>query len=114
MQVLLIFVQVVVQQTLGHDVLDLGALVQGSHGVLEDHLDLADDFLVQLLGDMAIDLLAFEEDVAAGSRVDAADGAANGGLAGAGLADQREGLALVDVEIDMIHCDEFHFCRSQR
>ena len=32
MQVILVLVQVVVQQTLSHDVLDLGALVQGGHG----------------------------------------------------------------------------------
>ena len=112
-QVVLVFVQVVVQQTFGHDVLDLGALVQGCHGVLEDHLDLADDLLVQLFGDLAVDLLAFEEDVAAGGRVDAADGTANGGLAGAGLADQREGLALVDVKIDMVHSHKFLFARAK-
>ena len=81
-------------QALAHDVADLGALVQGGLRVLEDHLDLTDDLFVQFLGDLAVDLLALEEDVAAGSRIDAADGTANGGLAGAGLADQREGLAL--------------------
>ena len=93
-QVILVLVQVVVQQTLSHDVLDLGALVQRGHGVLEDHLHLADDLTVQLLGDLAVDLLALEEDVAARGRVDAADGTANGGLAGAGLADQREGFSI--------------------
>ena len=107
MQVILVLVQVVVQQTLSHDVLDLGALVQGGHGVLEDHLHLTDDLTVQLLGDLAVDLLALEEDVAARGRVDAADGTANGGLAGAGLADQREGLALIDVKVDMIDSTNF-------
>ena len=112
-QVFLIFVEMMVQQALGNDILDLGALVQRSHGVLEDHLDLADDLFVQFLGDLAVDLLALEEDVAAGGRVDAADGTANGGLARAGLADQREGLALVDVKIDVVHGHELLFAGAK-
>ena len=34
-----------------------------------DHLDLTDDLTVQLLGDLAVDLLALEEDVAARGRL---------------------------------------------
>ena len=107
MQVFLIFVEMMVQQALSNDILHLGALIQRSHGILEDHLDLTDDLLVQFLGNLAVDLLALEEDVAAGGRVDAADGTANGGLTGAGLADQREGLALIDVKVDMIDSNKF-------
>ena len=112
-QVVLVLVQVVVEQALRHDVLHLGALVQGRHGILEDHLHLADDLAVQLFGNLAVDLLALEEDVAGGGGVDAADGTANGGLAGAGLTHQRESLALVDVKIDMVHGHKFLFARAK-
>ena len=113
MQVVLVLVQVVVEQALRHDVLHLGTLVQRCHGVLEDHLHFADDLTVQLFGNFAVDLLALEIDVAAGSGVDAADGTANGGLAGAGLTHQRERLALVDVKIDMVHGHKFLFARAK-
>ena len=75
-----------VHQALADDVTHLGALVQGGLRVLEDHLDLLDDLLVQRVGDLAVDLLALVQDLAAGSGQDAHDGAADGGLAGAGFA----------------------------
>ena len=90
-------------QAFGDDVVDLGALVQGGHGILEDHLDLVGDLAIQLLGDAAGDLLAVELDGAAAGGVHADDAAANGGFAGAGFAHDAEGLALVDIEADALH-----------
>ena len=92
-----------VHQALADDVAHLGALVQGGLRVLEDHLDLLDDLLVQRVGDLAVDLLALVQDLAAGSGQDAHDGTADGGLAGTGLAHQAERLALVDLEIGAVH-----------
>ena len=54
-----------VHQALAHDVADLGALVQGGLGVLEDHLDLLDDLLIQRMRNFAVDLLALVQDLAA-------------------------------------------------
>ena len=90
-------------QALAHDVADLGALVQGGLRVLEDHLDLLDDLLVQLSGDLAVDLLALVQNLAARGGQDAHDGAADGGLAGAGFAHQTKGLALVNFKVGTVH-----------
>ena len=85
-------------QALGNDIVHGGPLVQGSGGVLEDHLDVADDLPVQAVGNLAGDAHALVQDFARGAGVDPDHGPANGGLAGTGLADQGEGLSLVDVE----------------
>ena len=90
-------------ETLADDVVHLGPLVQGGHGVLENHLDPAGDLLVQLPGDAPVDLLAVKEDFSPGGGMDADDGPADGGLAGAGLSHQAEGLPLVDVEGYPVH-----------
>src|SRR5699024_9373103 len=108
-----VLVEVEVQQALGDDILHLGPLVQAGHGVLEDHLALADDLLVQLLGDLAVDLAALEQDLAPGSGVDAGDGTADGGLARARLAHQGERLALVDVEVDVVDGHELLAPRAE-
>ena len=104
--VVLVLIQMVVDQALGDDVVHLGPLIQGSHGVLEDHLAFLDDLLIQLLADLPADALALEQDLPGRYRVDAGNGAANGGLARAGLAHQGEGLPLVDVEVDVVNGDE--------
>ena len=90
-------------QALAHDVADLGTLVQGGLRVLEDHLDLLDDLLVQLAGNLAVDLLALVQDLAARGGQDAHDGAADGGLAGAGFAHQTKGLTLVNFKVGTVH-----------
>ena len=97
--IVLVLVQMVVDETFGHDVVHLGPLVQGGHGVLEDHLHGADHLGVHLPADLAADPLALEEHLAAGDGVDAHDGTADGGLAAAALAHQGEGLALVDERV---------------
>ena len=74
-----------------------------SQYILEYHLNPPGDLLIQSPGNPPIDFLAVEENFPPGSGVDADDGPANGGLAGAGLAHQAEGLALVDVEGHLVH-----------
>ena len=111
--VLLILVQVEVVQALGDDVLNGGALVQAGGGVLEDHLDLPDDLAVVLAGELAGYLFALVIDCAGGAGVDADDGAADGGLAGAGFAHEGEGLALINVEADVFDGLERLFAASE-
>ncbi len=93
--------QIVDLQRLGDDVADRHARVQRRVGVLEDHLHLA-AHLAHLAAVQLGQVLAVEDDLAAGRLVELQDGAAGGGLAAAGLADQAEGLALLDVERDAV------------
>ena len=92
-----------VLQALAHDVAHLGALVQRGLRVLKDHLNLTGDLLVQRTRDFAVDLLALVQDLTARGGQNAQDGPADGGLAGAGLAHQTKGLALVDLEIGVLY-----------
>ena len=92
-----------VLQALAHDIAHLGALVQRGLRVLKDHLDLTGDLLVQRTRDFAVDLLALVQDLTARGGQNAQDGPADGGLAGAGLAHQTKGLALVDLEIGVLY-----------
>ena len=85
------------------NIIHLGTFVQRGHGILKDHLDTLGDLPVKSLGDAPVDLLAVKEDFAAGSGVNADDGAADGGLSGAGFTNQTEGLALINVEGYVIH-----------
>ena len=50
------------------------------------------------MGGLSGNTHAFILNLAGGAGIDADDGPADGGLAGAGLADQREGLSLIDVK----------------
>ena len=111
--VFLILVQVEVVKSLGDDVFDGGALVQAGGGVLEDHLDLPDDLPVIFTGELAGDLLSLVIDGARGAGVDADDGATDGGLSGAGLAHEGEGLALINVEADVFDGLERFFSASK-
>ena len=104
--VCLVLVQVEVVQALGHAVLDGGPLVQRGGGILEDHLDVPDHVAVLLPADLAGNALAFEVDFAGAAGVDPEDGPAQGSLAGARLAQQSEGLTLVDVEVGVLHGHE--------
>ena len=91
-------VEVEVTQALGNDVVHGSPLIQAGCGVLEDHLDVADDLPVQGVGDLSGDAHALVVDLASGQGVDPDDGPADGGLARAGLAHQGVGLPLVDVK----------------
>ena len=96
--VLLILEELEVVQALGDDVVDGSTLVQGSGGILEDHLDVTDDLTVQAAGGLAGDADALVLDLASSQGVDADNGTADGGLAGAGLTNQGESLTLVNIE----------------
>src|SRR5690606_303521 len=77
--------------------------VQGSIRILEDHLYLPPDRLHLLLV-ISRDVLAIKEDGSLGGLVELDDGAAGRGLAAAGFSDQAQGLALFDLEVDLVHC----------
>ena len=80
-------------QRLADDVGDGHAGVEGGIGILEDHGGLVAEGLDVGLG---LDLPALVEDFAAGGLVQVQDGAADGRLAAAGLADQTQRLAGLD------------------
>ena len=85
---------------LGHDVAHPPARVEAGIGVLEDHLHPP-----ALLGGGARlgEVGALEQHLAAGRRVEADHQPRHGGLAAAALADEREGGALRDAEMDAVH-----------
>ena len=94
----LVLKEVEVIEALGDDIVHGGPLVQGRGGVLEDHLDVADDLPVQGVRDFSGNADTLVVDLTARQGIDPDDGAADGGLAGTGLAHQGEGLPLVDVK----------------
>ena len=104
--VMLVLVQVIVNQTFGDDVVHLGPLVQGGHGILENHLHGADDFFIHFFADLSADPLTTEEDFTVCNGVNPDDGPADGGFAAAGFTDQGEGFSLIDLKVDMIHGHE--------
>ena len=103
LSVILIFVKVVIDQTLRDNIVHLGPFIQRGQRVLENHLTLFDYLFVQFTGNLPADPLPFKEDLTAGDGVDPHDGPTDGGFAGAGLAHQREGLPLINIEIDVIY-----------
>ena len=100
--VFLVLVELEVVQALGNNVVHGSPLVQGSGRVLEHHLDVPDDLPVQALGGLAGNADALVLDLTGGAGVDPDHGPADGGLAGAGLAYQGEGLALVNVKAGIL------------
>ena len=93
-----VFKEVEVIQALGNDVIHGGPLVQGRGGILEHHLDIPDDLPVQGMGNLSGDAHTLIVDLAASQGIDPDYGAADGGLAGTGLAHQGEGLPLINVK----------------
>ena len=100
---LLCVVKAVDGQRLGQDAVDCLAWVQAAIRVLEDHLHLAAEGLAAGLGQTAI---ARERDGAAGTPVQAADGAQHRALAAAAFADDAKALARGDAEAHVIHGGE--------
>ena len=92
-----------VVQTFGNNVVNLGAFVEAGHGILEDHLALADDVFILFLADLAVHALTTEENFAIGGGVDTHQRTADGGLTGAGLANQRERFTLINGEVHIIN-----------
>ncbi len=84
---------------------DPAAGVEGSVGVLEDHLDLAADRLHGAAGQVG-DIAALEVDLAGGDRDQPGDAPGQGRLAAPGLADQAKRLTPPDRQrhpIDRLH-----------
>ena len=94
-------------ETFADNIVYLGTLVQGSDGILEDHLDLLSDLLVQSLVDATVDLLALVDDITTGGGINSHNGTTDGGLAGAGFAYDTEGFALIYLEGHAPDCFEF-------
>ena len=99
----LVLIQVEVVQALGDDVVHRRALVERGGRVLEHHLDIAYHLAVEAVGYLTGYPDALVEYLAARAAARADDGPAYRRLARAGLADEREGLALVDVEARVLH-----------
>ena len=94
----LILVQMEVVKALGDDIVNGGTLVQRGSRILEHHLDVPDHLPIQAVGNLTGNPNALVKNLTGGAGIDPDDGAANGGLAGAGFTNQREGLSLVDVK----------------
>ena len=99
---MLLLGQAVYVYAFGDDVADDHARVQRGLGVLEDHLHLPVEDLA-LVALRLVDVLAPEDHLAAGGLVEPDQDPPGRGLAAARLADEAEGLALVDGERDPIH-----------
>ena len=76
--------------------------IQRRERILEDQLHIA-ALLPHLFLAQSGDIGAVENDLAAGGLHQAQNGTAGGGLTAAGLADNTEGLALLDGKGDIIH-----------
>ena len=88
---------------------DLGAdghdRVEGGHGLLEDHGDLAAAMVAHGFGREIEEILAVETDLAGdsgGVGEQAQEGERGGGFAGSGLADEAEGLACGEGEGEVV------------
>ena len=92
-----------VLQAFAYNVVYLGPFVKACHGVLEYHLNILGDLLIQFLGYFAAYAFAVEQYFAGGHWVDADYGTADGGFTGTGFADQTERFALVYVKTDIVH-----------
>ena len=94
-------VQLVHIQGFPDDVRDGHAGVQGRVGVLEDHGGLLAELVQVLFRDHLFPVIP---DLAGSGFVQLQDSTAHGGLAAAGLSHETQGLALPDLEGDIIHC----------
>ena len=87
---------------LGDDGVDPEARIEARIGILEDHLDAAAQPLPRLRLPRIRHRDAVDHDLARARRQQADDHARDRGLARAGFADERKGLALPDVEGDAV------------
>src|SRR5664280_461818 len=85
--------------------------VEGAVGVLEDHLDLPAQ-RAHPSPRQAADVFSIKGDRAAGEVVEPCDAPGEGGLAAAGLADQAERFAWVDLQRDVV--DRVHVLMRAR
>jgi len=96
------FDEFVNDEGLADDGADAHAWVQGAAGVLEDDLHLTAEFAEGRAAG-GVDVLAVEGDGSRGGGDEAEDGASDGGLAAAGLADEAECFSGSDVEGDAVN-----------
>ena len=89
-------------QSLPDDIHDRHSGVQGSVGVLEDHLDPL-PVGEQLGSGQVADVVPVIDDLSVGGLIEPGDGAAQGTLAAARLSHQAKGLVAQNVETDMVH-----------
>ncbi|MBA7471204.1 hypothetical protein ES707_06505 [subsurface metagenome] len=87
----------------GDDGIHPEARIEARIGVLKDHLDAAAQFLPRLRLLRVRHRHAVDHDLAGTRRQQADHHARDRGLARAGLADQRKGLAALDIEGDAVH-----------
>ena len=95
-----------VVKAFGNDVVDSCTLIQGRGGILENHLDISDDFPVQAAAGLSGNADTLVLDLTGCTGIYANDGAANGSLTGTGLTNQRESLALIDIEAGILNCTD--------
>ena len=88
-------------QRLGQDIGDPLTRIERAVGVLENDLDLAAHLGAET-GLRDVDLLALDEKVTRGRRIDHRDDAREGRLAAAALADNGQRLALLDLQADAL------------
>ncbi len=97
-----VFLDTVHHHRLANDRADLLARVQGAVGILEDDLDAAPQ-RHQLATDELGDVDAVVEDLAGSRLFEPQDAAAHRRLAATALADQPQGFAAADRQIDAVH-----------
>ena len=85
-----------------NDAADRHSGVQAGVGVLENHLVILLKLLL-LLGARLFPVLSLIQNLSGGFGVNAEDGAAQRGLAAAGLSDQAQGLSFIDIQRDPVH-----------
>ena len=78
--------------------------IQRCVGILEDHLDVGTVLFLEFLQRDIGNIRILEHDLTGGRLVQAHQGLAQCGLAAAGLSDDTDGLALLNVESDVVYC----------
>ena len=99
-----IFKELEVVKALRNDIVDGCALVERRGGILEHHLDVSDHLTVDRARALARNANALILDLARRTGIHANDCTSDGGLTRTRLTNEREGLALVDVEACVFDC----------
>ena len=101
-----ILVQMKVVQPFRNAVVNRRTLIERSGRILEDHLDVADNLPLLLLGDLAIDFLALEKNFAIRRRCQTDNRPRRRCLTRTGFTDKSKCLALVDLEVCVLDSPE--------
>ena len=108
--VILIFVQMEIEKTFRHAILNCRSLIQRCRRILENHLDIADNISVLFLGDISGNSLSFKCNLTGTAGINAHDRASESCLSRSGFSDECKCLALVNVKIGIL--DGFKFLLS--